>query len=55
MEFEVRAHAPGDYQAALAADSVPGDSERVLEQRSAPAARIIENWADYLLEWVGVQ
>lgn len=55
MEFEVRAHAPADYAAALAADSIPADNEPVLQQRSAPAARIIESWADYLLEWLGVQ
>lgn len=55
MEFEVRAHAPGDYSAALAEDSVPGDTEPVLQQRQAPAARIIESWVDYLLEWLGLK
>jgi hypothetical protein len=56
MMIEVRAHAPGNYRAALtaAADDAPIAFEPVLNRRPAPASSIIRQWADYLLDWMGV-
>lgn len=55
MPFEVRAYAPADYAAALAAAPAE-ERERmpVLRQGEAPAATIIESWGDYILDLLGV-
>lgn len=59
MQFQVHAHAPADYAAALAAADAedPGavDPLPVLDQRRAPAARVIADWADAVFEAVGLQ
>ena len=55
MLVEVRAHAPGEYDAALAASAgEPLEREPVLRQRRAPAGDIIQSWGDYLLDWLGI-
>lgn len=55
MLFEVHAHRPEDYPAALAAAAeVLPDPLPVLEQRPAPVGALIARWADYLLDWLGV-
>jgi cytochrome c oxidase subunit 2 len=55
MQFEVHAHLPEDYPAALAsAAEVVADPLPVLEQRPAPVGTLIGRWADYLLDWLGV-
>lgn len=54
MPFEVHAHAPAAYDAALAADAAPeGLDNPVLNPREAPAAGVIGRWADYLRDWLG--
>lgn len=56
MQFEVHAHAPEDYGAALAAaDDISADPLPVLDSRAAPAGNIVQRWADYLLDWLGVR
>lgn len=56
MPFEVHAHAAGEYEAALAAASVPeGREQPVVSPRDAPAAGAIRRWADYLREWLGAR
>lgn len=55
MQFEVHAHSPEDYRAALAAAAeVSPDPLPVIDQRPPPAGNILERWADYLLDWLGV-
>jgi cytochrome c oxidase subunit 2 len=55
MQVEVRAHPPGEYRPALlAAADQTLEAAPVLRQRPAPAATIIESWADYLLGWLGI-
>jgi hypothetical protein len=55
MPIEVRAHPVEDYRSALIAASDPlSEQSPVLRQRPAPAGTIIERWADYLLDWLGI-
>ncbi|WP_126171987.1 cytochrome c oxidase subunit II [Altericroceibacterium xinjiangense] len=55
MRFEALAHRPEDYAAALtAATDRAAARAPVLEQRDAPAALVIEEWGDYLLDWLGI-
>lgn len=55
MQFEVHAHPPADYAAALAAaDNVEAAPLPVLDQRSAPAGDIIERWTDRVFEALGI-
>ncbi|MCX9148002.1 cytochrome c oxidase subunit II [Erythrobacter sp. WG] len=56
MHFEVHAHPPDAYAAAMAAaDDAALAPLPVLEQRPAPAARTIETWADRVLDMVGLR
>lgn len=57
MQFQVHAHAPADYAAALAnaADDVAAEPLPVLDQRPAPASGVIAGWADTVLEAVGIK
>lgn len=57
MHFEVHAHAPADYPAALAAadEAATLGPLPVLEQRPAPASRTIGAWTDRVLEAVGLK
>lgn len=55
MQFEVHAHPPADYAAALAAaDDVEAVPVPVLDQRPAPASEIIERWTDRVFEALGI-
>ena len=55
MQFEVHAHDAQEYGEALAAAvDTAADPLPVLEQRPAPRGTVIEDWADYLLDWLGV-
>lgn len=56
MQFQVHAHAPADYPAALAAAAdVAAVPLPVLDQRPAPAGSVIEEGARAVLEAVGLQ
>lgn len=57
MRFEVRAHPPEAYEAALAAAAAdaPAQPPPVEQPRRPPASSTIRAWADWLAEWVGVR
>lgn len=57
MQFQVHAHAPADYAAALAAadHAVAADPLPVLDQRPAPAGSLIEQGARDVLEALGLR
>lgn len=57
MQFQVRAHAPADYPAALAfiADDPATGPLPVLEQRPAPASGVIADWANTVRQAVGLE
>lgn len=56
MQFEVHAHRPENYAAALAAaDDMSADPLPILDRRPAPAGNIVARWADYLLNRLGVE
>jgi cytochrome c oxidase subunit II len=56
MQFEVHAHAPADYAAAIAAaDDAALGPLPVLDQRPAPARGTIEYWVDRVLKAVGLR
>jgi cytochrome c oxidase subunit II len=56
MMFEVQAHAPEDFDAALAAAAAETpDDLPVLIPRRTPAQSIIGQWIDYLAGWLGVK
>lgn len=55
MQFEVHAHAPADYPAALAAaDDAKTAPLPVFEQRSPPASTVIRRWTDIVFEALGI-
>lgn len=57
MMFEVHAHPPEAYPAALAAagERTPEDDLPVLNRRRAPAWDAFQNALDYLARWVGLK
>jgi len=55
MQFTVHAHAPGAFDAALAAAGEATPADRVLQPRRSPAVTAIARSIDYLLRWVGLR
>lgn len=57
MSFDVHAHRPADYRAALAAsgERAPLEDPPVLQERRQPVSDSVSDAVDYLLSWVGLR